>query len=292
MSELLIHTVSHLIHHSLKLFPFLFITYLIMGALEHVASDNTHKIIKKAGRFGPVWGSLFGAVPQCGFSAAASYFYAGRVITLGTLISIYMSTSDEMLPILISAQVPVHIMTKIIGMKIIIGMASGFLVEFLFGWLGKRHKVPDDFSIKTHMSCGCGCGADDHGIFKGALIHSLRIWLFIIAISFVVELLVHGIGEETISLIFSDIPVLGEMIAGIVGLIPNCAASVVITQLYLEGIIGIGPMMSGLLVSAGVGLLVLFKENHHYKENLIIVGILYAFSVFWGVIIDILNVVI
>ena len=290
MSELLIHTVSHLIHHSLKLFPFLFITYLIMGALEHVASDNTHKIIKKAGKFGPVWGSLFGAIPQCGFSAAASYFYAGRVITLGTLISIYMSTSDEMLPILISEQVPASIITKIIFLKIVIGMVSGFLIEFLFGWLGKRHKVPEDFSVKTHMSCGCGCDSKDHGIFKGAFIHSLRIWIFIITISFVVELLVHGIGEETISLIFSDIPVLGELIAGLVGLIPNCAASVVITQLYLEGIIGIGPMMSGLLVSAGVGLLVLFKENHHYKENFIIVGILYSFSVFFGVFIEFLNI--
>ena len=292
MAEFLTHILHHLMHHSLKLFPFLFVTYLIMGAIEYVASDNTHKIIKKAGRFGPIWGSLFGAVPQCGFSAAASYFYAGRVITLGTLISIYMSTSDEMLPILISEQVPVHVITKIIIMKILIGMASGFLVELLFGWLGKKHTVPADFSVKNHMSFGCGCGPEGHGIFKGALIHSFRIWVFIVAISFVVELLVHGIGEETISLIFSDIPVLGEMIAGLVGLIPNCAASVVITQLYLEGIIGIGPMMSGLLVSAGVGLLVLFKENHHYKENLIIVSILYVFSVSWGVIIDILNITI
>ena len=287
MSEFLLEIMHHLMHHSLKLLPFLFVTYLIMGAIEHVASENTHKIIQKAGKFGPIWGSICGAFPQCGFSAAASYFYVGRVITLGTLISIYMSTSDEMLPILISAQVPVSTITKIILVKVAIGMVSGFIVEFFFSWLGKKDKMPKDFVLHNSSSCGCG---SDHGIFLGAVKHSLRVWIFIVIISLVIEIIVHTVGEQTISLIFSDIPVLGEMIAGLVGLIPNCGASVVITQLYLDGIIGIGPMMSGLLVSAGVGLLVLYKENHHLHENILITAILYVISVGWGVLIGLLNI--
>ena len=286
MTEFLFEIVHHLMHHSLRLLPFLFVTYLLMGVIDHIASDNTHKIIAKAGKYGPIWGSLFGAFPQCGFSAAASYFYVGRVITVGTLIAIYMSTSDEMLPILISSQVPASKIAKIIITKIFIGMLSGFLIEIIWSWLGQKNKIKKPVEPVKIVSCEC---CSHQGIIMGALKHSLQTWLFIVLISFIVEIVVHLVGVDTISLIFSDIPVLGELIAGLVGLIPNCAASVVITQLYLDGIIGIGPMMSGLLVSAGVGLLVLFKENHSVRENLIITGLLYTLSISWGVFLETIN---
>ena len=291
MEELLHGIVHHLLHHSVKLFPFLFLTYLVMGAIERAAGDKTNRLIKNAGKVGPVWGSLCGAFPQCGFSAAASYFYVGRAITLGTLISVYMSTSDEMLPILISAQVPVSTIVKIVVAKVFVGMVTGFIVEFLFGWLGRRNKMPKDFEFHNtnpHHSCSCG---EDHNLVVGAFKHAFRIWVFVTIVTCAIELVVHLIGEDTLAVILSDMPVLGEITAGLVGLIPNCGASVVITQLYLDGIIGVGPMMSGLLVSAGVGLLVLFKENHHVHENILIAAILLATSVGWGVLFDLFGIV-
>lgn len=265
---------------SLKLIPFLFLTYLAMGFLERAAEARARDRIKKAGKLGPLWGSLLGAVPQCGFSVAASYFYMSRVLTLGTLMAIYMSTSDEMLPILISEKVAAPVILKIIGTKIIIAVISGFLIEFLFGWLARWKKVPGEFELcDEHCSCGAGILADAAG-------HTLKVFFFIFIISLAIGSMIHFIGEDGMSQIFSDIPVVGEAAAALVGLIPNCAASVVITQLYLDGIIGPGPMISGLLVSAGMGLLVLFKENHHRHENLIIAGLLYGVSVVWGAAIE------
>lgn len=271
---------------SLKLIPFLFVTYLLMGLLEHATSDKAHKLIKKAGKFGPLWGSIIGVIPQCGFSASASYFYVGRVITLGTLISIYMSTSDEMLPILLAEKdVSGSTIIKILLFKVLIGMISGFLIEILFGWMTRRKKVPKEFELDDmHGHCCSG------GVLIDAVGHTLRVFIFVLLISLVIGTAIYFVGEHNLYLIFSDIPVLGEAVAGLVGLIPNCAASVVITQLYIDGIIGEGPMMSGLLVSAGVGLLVLFKENKHVRENWIIVALLYIVSVAWGVVIEVLGI--
>lgn len=271
---------------SVKLIPFLFLTYLVMGVLERAASDRSKKLIQEAGRVGPIWGGLIGAFPQCGFSAAASYFYIGRVITLGTLISIYMSTSDEMLPILISEKVAGLTILKIIGAKVLIGMISGFLVELFFGWMARRKKRPRDFDAQPH-SDHCSCGA---GVLANAVIHTLKVFAFILIVSLFIGVLIYFVGEDNIYLLFSNVPVLGEAVAGLVGLIPNCAASVVITQLYLDGIISAGPMMSGLLVSAGVGLLVLFKENTHPRESFSVAAILYVVSVAWGVLIELIGI--
>lgn len=270
---------------SLRLIPFLFVTYFAMGILEHATSDKAHQLIKKAGRFGPIWGSIVGAVPQCGLSAAASYFYVGRVLTLGTLISIYMSTSDEMLPILISEKVAGSVIVKILLVKIFIGMVSGFLIELLFGWMARRKKVPKEFELnEIHGHC---CGGS---VLVEAVRHTLKVFIFVLLVSVAIGTAIFVIGEDTLAVLVADIPVLGEAVAALIGLIPNCAASVVITQLYLDGIIGAGPMMSGLLVSAGVGLLVLFKENRHMHENVIIVALLYAASVAWGVAIEVLGI--
>ncbi len=270
----------------IRLIPFLFLTYLAMGVLEKAAGSKAQEAIRDAGKVGPLWGGILGAFPQCGFSAAASNFYVGRMITLGTLISIYLSTSDEMLPIFISEHVAFSTIVKILGAKVLIGMVTGFAVELFFGWLSRKNKKPVDFNLEAHF-CGCSCGS---GVFVSAVIHTLKVFVFIFIVSFAINYIIGIIGEEALYLLFSDVPVLGELIASLVGLIPNCAASVVVTQLYLDGIIGSGPMMSGLLASAGIGLLVLFKENHNFKENISIVAILYTVSVIWGVIIEALGI--
>ncbi len=270
----------------IRLIPFLFLTYLAMGVLEKAAGSKAQEAIRDAGKAGPLWGGILGAFPQCGFSAAASNFYVGRMISLGTLISIYLSTSDEMLPIFISEHVAISTIVKILGAKVIIGMVTGFAVELFFGWLSRKNKKPVDFNLEAHF-CGCSCGS---GVFVSAVIHTLKVFVFIFIVSFAINYIIGIIGEEALYLLFSDVPVLGELIASLVGLIPNCAASVVVTQLYLDGIIGSGPMMSGLLASAGIGLLVLFKENHNFKENISIVAILYTVSVIWGVIIEALGI--
>lgn len=290
MSQFLAEIVHHILHHSLKLFPFLFITYLVMGLIEQMSSAKTHKLIQNAGRVGPVWGSVCGAFPQCGFSAAASYFYVGRVLTLGTLISVYMSTSDEMLPILISERVPVRTIAWIVVTKVMIGMITGFVIELTFGWLRKKERVPVQLS-KSQMDPCTGCCDHKKGIVQNAFKHAVQVWIFITIVTLLIEIVVEGIGADMVSSMFSDTPILGEMIAALVGLIPNCGASVVITQLYLEGIIGTGPMLSGLLVSAGVGLLVLFKENKNTRENIWITAILYVSSVLWGVLFQALGIV-
>ncbi len=277
---------------SVKLLPFLFLTYLAMEYLEHKTSDKTNRLVERSGKFGPLYGSLLGMVPQCGFSAAATNFYAGRVITLGTLIAIYLSTSDEMLPILISEKVPLLLILKILFVKVAIGMIAGFIIDFvhqkLLRWTHMKdpHHLPDIHHMCEHEHCHC----DEKGIFPSALKHTLEIFAYILVISFVLNLVIAYIGEDTLSSFVLNRPVIGELAAGMIGLIPNCAASVVITQLYLEGLLSAGPMMAGLLVSAGVGLLVLFKVNDHPRENLKILGLLYAVGVVSGLLIELIGI--
>lgn len=244
------------------------------------------KRIRTAGVFGPIWGGLLGIVPQCGFSAAASSLYAGKVITVGTLLAIYLSTSDEMLPILISRAVPVATIIRILAAKVLIAIVSGVIVELIYvKLLGKKEKDMDIHVVCEEEHCHC-----EDGIFVSALKHTLRIFFYIFIISFVLNGVIEMIGEDTLAGVFSAIPVVGELVAALVGLIPNCASSVVITELYLDGIIGAGAMMSGLLVNAGVGVMVLFRLNRDVKQNAGIIGVLYGLGVFWGVIIELLGV--
>lgn len=268
---------------SLKLIPFLFITYLIMGFLERATSDKTARLIRNAKKVGPLVGGLLGAFPQCGFSTMGSNFYVGKIITLGTLISIYLSTSDEMLPIMISEDVPVSKMLILVGMKVVIGVISGFAIDGFIRWR---------FGGQTFENNEIGSEEDRGNVFVHATIHTLKITLFIFIVAFILNWLISVLGEQRLGDFLSDIPIVGELIAGLVGLIPNCSASVVITELYLKGIIGLGPMMSGLLVSAGVGLLVLIKENKDHKENAKIIVLLYSVGVFWGILIELLGITI
>ena len=267
-----------------KLLPFLFLTYLAMEYIEHKTTAKTKNTIKKSGKLGPLVGGILGAFPQCGFSTAGSNLYAGRVITLGTLISIYLSTSDEMLPVFLSEKVPMTTILSMIAVKAVIGMVAGFIVDFVIRI--RKSSQEQDFTSKIGHMCDhdhCHC---DKSIVKSALNHTLTIFAFILVISFLLNTAVFFVGEDSIAGIILDRPVLGSILSGIVGLIPNCAASVVITQLYVEGVISIGATMSGLLVGAGAGLIVLFKENRDIKENIKIVALLYAIGVACGIIID------
>lgn len=280
--ELFAGVIAETLVDSIKLLPFLFLTYLLMEYLEHKTGGALQEKIRSAGKVGPVWGAILGVVPQCGFSAAAASLYAGRVITVGTLVAIFLSTSDEMLPILISEAAPFSMIVKLLASKIVIAMVSGLAAEFLYVHLmGKREKEMDIHVVCEEEHCHC-----EDGMILSALKHTVRIFFYIILISLVLNLVIAVIGEEVLASLFQSIPVVGELLAALVGLIPNCASSVVITELYLDGMIGAGALMSGLLVNAGVGLLVLFRLNRNVKQNLGIIAALYGIGVFWGVVIE------
>ncbi len=273
----MLHIIEHSLLDTLKLVPFLFLTYLAMEFLEHKTGSKVQNTIKKAGKFGPVLGGVLGVVPQCGFSAAASNLFAGRVITLGTLVAIYLSTSDEMLPILLSAKAPVGEIAGILLLKALIGMIAGLAIDFLL-----RNKKHDDHHHIHEMCESENCHCED-GILRSAIKHTLQITLFILVVTLALNLILHHGGEEVLADLLLNRPVLGPIIAGLVGLIPNCAGSVVITQLYVEGAMNFGATMAGLLSGSGVGLLVLFRVNHDKKENFKILGLVYGIGVVVGI---------
>ena len=270
---------------TVKLIPFLLITYIIMEFIEHKTSHKSKNAIKKSGNFGPLIGGILGIVPQCGFSAAAASLYSARIITLGTLIAVFLSTSDEMLPILISEAVDIKIILSILGIKLVIAIIVGFIIDLFFR--KKFETSEDEPEIKDlceHEHCDC-----EHGIFKSALKHTINITLYILLISFVLNLIIHFIGKERLSSLLNSTPVIGPIIASLVGLIPNCASSVIITQLYLSGVLNFATMIAGLLVNTGVGLLVLFRTNEDLKENIKITVLLFAIGVIFGIIFDLIG---
>ena len=285
---------------AVKLLPFLFITYLIMEYIEHKMGHKTKSAIKKSGKWGPIIGSILGVFPQCGFSVSATNLYAGRVITLGTLIAVYLSTSDEMLPIFISEAVSPVIILKILGIKLIIGMIAGVILD-LFVNLNIKNKNKkivqqnEEDSEEDEIGHMCEeehCHCNESGILKSAIHHTLSILVFIVLITFIINTVVYFVGEETIAGWILNKPVIGPVIASLIGLIPNCAASVIITNMYLENVISLGSMISGLLTGAGVGLAVLFKTNSKIKENIGIIILLYAIGVISGIMIDLIGITI
>lgn len=270
---------------SVKLLPFLFITYLIMEYIEHKTKDKTKETIKKSGKIGPLVGGILGIVPQCGFSVSATNLYAARVITLGTLIAVYLSTSDEMLPIFISEGIEIGVITKILGIKLVIGIVAGFAIDFVIR-LKNKGKVEEEKIIDLCEKEHCHC---EHGILKSSLKHTINIFLFILVITLIINIAIYFIGEETIAGFMKNQPILGPVIAGLIGLIPNCASSVLITQMYLENMITASTMIAGLLVGAGVGLAVLFRTNKGIKENIKITALLYAIGVFSGIVLQLIG---
>lgn len=287
----MLEVIEETVIDAIKLLPFLFITYLIMECIEHKMGEKSKKTIKKSGKLGPIIGSLLGVFPQCGFSVSATNLYAGRVITLGTLISVYLSTSDEMLPIFISEAVSPIIILKILGIKLIIGMIAGCLIDLIVNIFRKNKQEKQNEEI-GHMCEEGHCHCDENGVFKSALKHTLNIFLFIVLITFIINVIVYFVGEETIASWILNKPVIGPMITSLMGLIPNCAASVIITNMYLENVISLGSMIAGLLTGAGVGLAVLFKTNNRLKENLGIVILLYIIGAMSGIIIELLGIMI
>lgn len=226
----MLEVIKDAIIDSVKLLPFLLITYLIMEYIEHKTSKKSKDMIKKSGEFGPLIGSLLGIFPQCGFSVSATNLYAARVITLGTLISVYLSTSDEMLPIFISASVPLTIILKILGIKLLIGMIAGFIIDLVLRLKNKDNNEDNKIiDLCEHEHCHC-----EHGIVQSALKHTLNIFAFILIITALINIAIYFIGEEAIANCLSNIPLLGPVVAGIIGLIPNCASSVIITRVIFR----------------------------------------------------------
>ena len=266
---------------TIKLIPFLFITYLIMEYIEHKTSNKLRDTIKKSGKFGPLLGAVVGIFPQCGFSVSATNLYAGRVITIGTLIAVYITTSDEMLPILLTEAVPITTILIILGIKLVLGIIAGFIVDFIFKFVKKEHQEQDIEELCEHEHCHC-----EEGIVSSAIKHTLNITIFIFAITLILNGIITYIGEDTIAHFISKNVILGPIIAGLIGLIPNCASSVILTELFISNVISMPVLISGVAVNAGVGLLVLFKTNKNIKENVSIIGILYVIGVISGIVLE------
>lgn len=374
--HMLLHFIEHALEDTLGLVPFLFITYLALEALEHAASSRSNAIVRRAGAAGPVAGALLGVVPQCGFSAMAATLYAGRVVTLGTLVAVFLSTSDEMLPMLVAERIDAGLLFKILGLKVLIALITGVAADLLIRALRRNARV-HEFLRRTVLSvrrdgvqtdvveqmaeggedaehicrlceqdhCGCGhehhhghghdhggdhghagheCGCDhgtghaaehgtghtaehdhavehahccahDHGhdhvrggklrsIVMSALSHAVQVTVFIFLVTFVLVALLETVGEGALASFLAGNRFLAVFASALVGLVPNCAASVVITQLYLEGVLGFAPLMAGLLTSAGVGYLVLFRTNRHPRENAVIVVALFLVACLWGLV--------
>ena len=270
-----------------KLIPFLFLTYLLMEWLEHKTGSRTQAAIRRAGKAGPLFGGVLGAFPQCGFSAAASNLYAGGLITAGTLVAVFLSTSDEMLPIFVSEAVPVATIVKILLCKALYGILCGFVLDVLYhGILGREIRYKNIHTMCESEHCKC-----EEGVFPSALRHTIQITIFIFFVTLVLEAVIEGVGEERLSALISDVPIVGEAVAGFIGLIPNCASSVIITQLYLQQVIGAGPMMAGLFVNAGVGILILCRMNKkRIRQNVGIISYLYLSGVVGGILISLLKI--
>lgn len=345
---------------TLLLVPFLLVTYLALETLEHVAGDRVNGAIKRAGAAGPVVGSLLGMVPQCGFSAMAATLYAGRVVTLGTLVAVFLSTSDEMLPLLLAEQVPMQTMAMLLASKALIALVTGFIVDAAIRGLRRnarahaaiRRTVLGTAANPAHVNCAhddhsggdiidevaeagvsadhihelcerdhCGCDDEDehehdhghshdhghtgehehhHGhshdhshegapvlsIIRSAISHTVQVSVFIFLVTLVLVAVLETFGESAIEQFLCGNETLAVLGSALVGLIPNCSASVVITQLYLEGALQLAPMLAGTLISAGVGYLVLFRTNRSARENAVFLMMMYVIGAGWGLILS------
>ena len=275
MKEIIIDTLID----TLKLVPFLFIAFLLIELFEHKFSKKSIKVVESSGKYGPILGSILGIIPQCGFSVMATNLYVTRLITLGTLISIYLSTSDEMLPILISEKAEFSLIIKILLIKLFIGMLVGFIIDKIF----KVKKEKKNYDICEEEHCHC-----KESIIISSLKHTLNIVVFILLINFILNICFNYLGQDYLSKILLKDSFFGPFISGLIGLIPNCGASVMLTELYINNAINFGSLISGLLTGSGIAIMILFKTNKHFLENLKVVGILYIVGVLSGIIIELI----
>ncbi len=311
--DLLIDVLVDTLKDTLTLIPFLFVTYVVMEAIEHSAEGKPEQIIRQAGKMGPLVGALLGALPQCGFSAMAGTLYAGRIITAGTLVAVILSTSDELIPVFLAQGAPVAQIAWIVGVKVVIGVVVGFAADAVLRALhraGDGHPHIKELCERAH--CHCGSVDNNHHstyanvdsndreervrnhihtrgsrwkhILRSAATHTIQVTGFIAIITFVFGILIEGAGHDAIASLLNGNPFLATLLAALIGLIPNCAASVAIAELYLEGLLATGPMLAGLLVSGGMGLLILFRTNYDMRQNVIIAVFIYTVSVVCGLI--------
>lgn len=280
MIDEVIHIFLHSFIDSLKILPFLFIAFLIIEIIEHKLSEKSKKIIGNSGKFGPVVGAFLGLIPQCGFSVVATNLYVTRILSLGTLISIYLATSDEMLPIMISNNIDITIILQILLIKLFIGIFFGVLIDFFF----RNKRISADYTICDDEHCHC-----EEGVLVSSLKHTVHIFVFIFLVNFVITLIMETLESSIISSIFMRDSIFAPFVISLLGLIPNCASSVIITELFLNNAISFGSLIAGLLANSGMALLVLFKSNKNLKENFMVLGLLYFISVISGIIIMILS---
>lgn len=265
---------------TIKLLPFLFVAFLIIEFIEHKLSNKQENIISKSGKLGPIVGALLGAVPQCGFSVLATNLYVTRIISLGSLISIYLSTSDELIPLMISHNAPITKILSIVSIKVVIGIISGFFIDLLI-----RKTTKSDFVLCEDEDCDC-----DHSIIKSSLIHTLKIAFFILIITFLINILFHYVDLSFLESALKNNKILTPFIASLIGLIPNCASSVMISELYLNNLISLGTTLSGLLTGSGVAIMVLVRKNKNISENIFIIGLIYIIGVIWGLLFNFIGV--
>ena len=273
MVEVILDTIMD----TLKLLPFLWLTFLLIEVIEHKYQKKSQKIIQASGKFGPLLGGFLGIFPQCGFSVMATNLYVIRIISMGTLISIYLSTSDEMLPILLAESASIQVIFFFLFTKVIIGIVSGFLIDFLVR--EKRRPQVEEMCKQEHCHC-------EKGVFSSSLMHTLHIGIFIFITTFFINCLMHYGLEEYLRSIFHSKSILTPFLSSLIGFIPNCGASIILTELYLKGILSAGSLIAGLLTGSGVAFLVLFKNNKHLRENLLILILVYLIGSVSGVILN------
>ena len=264
---------------TLKLLPYLLVTFLVLELIEHKLSKKNQKVLEKNKKLGPLLGGLLGALPQCGFSSMAANLFSARVITMGTLIAVFLSTSDEMLPILLSEKADIKLILGIVGFKVVVGIIIGFIIDLIYRKKTEKEEIKD---LCENDRCDC----KHKNIIVASLIHTLKIGLFVLIANLLINLIIYKVGEDTVSNILLSNNILTYFAASLVGLIPNCAGSVIITELYLSKLITIGTMMAGLLTGSGLGILLLFRTNKNIKENLSVLGIIYFVGIIIGIIVD------
>lgn len=276
MKEILLDTLLDFI----KILPFLFCAFLIMEYIEHKLSKKFQSKITKSGKFGPIIGSILGAFPQCGFSVAMTNLYAGKIITLGTLIAVYLSTSDEMIPVLLSSGSKISFIFLILTLKIFIGMLSGLIID-----LFNKNKKIDIEDICTEENCHC-----ENGIIKSAVHHTINIGIFILITTLLLNMGISYLGTDKLSKLLLKNSIFSPFISSLIGLIPNCASSIVITELYLNSSISFGSMLAGVLTGSGIAIMVLFKVNKNIKENIKILSLIYFIGSITGIIFDLFKI--
>ncbi|MGN0853586.1 MAG: putative manganese transporter [Kiritimatiellia bacterium] len=265
---------------NLLLLPFLFPAYLVLEWVEAHAGDALERKLGRVSRWGPFFGAAAGVVPQCGFSAAAASLYAGGVVTAGTLLAVFLSTSDELVPVLLSRQVPVRFLLKLIGLKVVFAVLAGYLLNLFLYCMGRRGPSPHVGELCAHSRCSCEAR---QGIVVPALIHTAEIFVFLLVVSGLVELALHFCeGEEALKRFVLNRPLVGELLGGLLGLIPNCAVSAACAEVYSAGGMSAGALLSSSLTGAGVGLVVLFRTHRHHLQNLGILAAVYVFGVLFG----------